>query len=743
MTAKPISFVCRNLECAEEDSNRRELIFHDPAKQEIFECPACKRLYKQDGDSVLYKPLSPEVDIYTINGINAYMDLLGKCQNTGLFIPTLIISGIKDEAYDGKIISFSKCHIGELILEDIDIKSSFYPISLSECTVNKLSIKNCNITSAGIKDYYSPWSFYGINLYRVQINEQFVLENSTSSVMIMDSHISKPIEINDKSNIDLALLHNKNEPKINVQKGSNNQLIFETSGRGTNKGKEITTTGKAIKGISIDVLKIDPEVQTKTIVEDCRITKLILPDDTTNYSLLYFRNCYIEKISGKPLSFERDVIFLGCTFADDLPMLGANFKQSLILEACFFHKSVAINDLKITKDLHLSYSCFMNGLHLSLLDISGFTTAHFILCNGDIRFNNLQTGRDISLRNILTNKDLRIKNCKIGGNLYFKRASIEQEFEINWLESGDLNIDDIFVNKKTTINNLQLEGTILMDSNVFREETEMSFNRVNGEIIIGNSTYHAKFNMIFNEMKTFGLTGLDFKNEFILNTCQIENKFMLDNCFFDNTVTISSGTFGDFNFDYNHIYGEMTMSNFKGSLLDFNDNVFGLDFNLKESVAGNLNWNNNSVKYHLTIFDMELRNINISRSIVDYKLGISHLKAYDIEIYNSIFFCQTEMNSISANNFNINETQFLAYPEENKTDQWKELNKEITESVKFIQLNTGNINFNDNIVNLICKISNASCSLFKLFDNRFTKSFVINSPEAEKLVFKGNQTEES
>jgi hypothetical protein len=100
-----------------------------------------------------------------------------------MYFPKLILKGIHEPDFDSSIISFSKCKIDNLIIEDIDITTAFYPISFSECNIGNVSIINGRVRRAKIKDFYSSWNIFGINFYKTRIKESFIIEGFESNMM--------------------------------------------------------------------------------------------------------------------------------------------------------------------------------------------------------------------------------------------------------------------------------------------------------------------------------------------------------------------------------------------------------------------------------------------------------------------------------------------------------------------------------------------------------------------------------
>ncbi|NQT77243.1 MAG: hypothetical protein HQ565_05985, partial [Bacteroidetes bacterium] len=176
MTSKAKFFICRNEQCEEKNKKKnplKKIIFpYKPKKGGSFHCSYCKSEYKEENGNIYYKAANEIV----IDNIKAYEDFNTQYETVRIYFPKLVLKNIKELSYEGRIISFSKCIIDDLIIEDVEIISAYYPMSFSECEIKNISIINTRVIQAKIKDYYSAWSFFGINFFRTKIKDSFKIK---------------------------------------------------------------------------------------------------------------------------------------------------------------------------------------------------------------------------------------------------------------------------------------------------------------------------------------------------------------------------------------------------------------------------------------------------------------------------------------------------------------------------------------------------------------------------------------
>ena len=465
MTAKIKSFMCMNGYCGDEDTGRHAILHYEDKTEELIVCPECENVYIQYNGDILLLHVNDDKNEYTIDGFTALQTFKGETNNTRGFFPKLIIKNIHSDSLDGELISFSNCRIDELIIEDTDITSSYYPISFFDCCINIVSFKNIGITIPKLKDYYSTWEIYGIHFFNCVVKDSFSIGEVKASMMISACHFECDLEISKRSSIKLAMLHNDSDPEIRVHKNSKVTQIYSNKGRSTGQGENITTTGNQLKGLSIDELIINPDLSDKTIIEDCVICSISLPKDGTIKGELEFNNCYIGSIQNNAYCFESNIVFLGCTFAEYVWFAESKFLKSLVFEACNFRKEVKFIELKIEKEFHLSFSHFQKDLQISQTRLEGYFYSLFIKVGNKVHLDSLVFPRGINFKNVISGGDFIVSKCDIPYNLLLKNICIGGNLEIKWSDLGNFSLENALVSIKTNIHSVKIKEDFSLVSN--------------------------------------------------------------------------------------------------------------------------------------------------------------------------------------------------------------------------------------------------------------------------------------
>lgn len=766
MSEETRSFICRNPNCSTDNSYQPDIIYYDLHDARSFACPSCNYNYVRNEEQVLLNPAgdyqaeiifntkktlenfikNPKgVELHTptitLQGIDAILGFIDQNQGINLYIPKLIIKDIKDDYYDNKIISFGKCRFGKLILENIDITAAFYPFSFSECKIRDLSIKNCRIRRSGLKDFYGAWSYYGFNLFKTQVSENFILDEFESSVAIVDSDLKCKIEIKNKSKVKLASLHNKHEIKVKTDNSSTFLKLFEAAGKSTKAGSKKKTSDQIIDGQTIDELIIDPTVESKVVIKNCSISKIILPEDRTIKSQLYFYNCFIEKMDGQPHGFSKDVIFLGCTFAGEFSFLRTSFQQSLILEACSFHKRLLINDLSIENDLHLNYSSFKEGYYVSMLNSRGYFNSQFVNTEDKIGLENCQIGRDVIFRNMHTSDDFIIKNCEISGNLSCKRLQIGKDAEFKWINVHDVSLDDIYIKGSTNMISSSLKGTLVFDCIENKGNVDFTFLTVHGNAIFSNSLIEGTSKWVYSEISMLFFSRMDFKNDFNIENSDIRKlSDFSENCF-KRELEIKVSKFNEFNVKYNRVSSFLIENSVTGKL-NFDDNLLSQHLHLSASVVSELIVKDQYIAKELILSSSDIKDITVSKTWVGIKTQLSYINAEHVSITDNRIFQNFDINELKANNLFFTNNQVMAYPTVVRNEDWQENRKGQEVALVIKNLFANNFHFYDNYIHIPTFINQAELNDVKIIDNLILNSLVFNAVEGDKLGITSNKVKQ-
>ncbi|NQT77395.1 MAG: hypothetical protein HQ565_06750, partial [Bacteroidetes bacterium] len=602
-------------------------------------------------------------------------------------------------------------------------------------------IINTRVIQAKIKDYYSAWSFFGINFFRTKIKDSFKIKELETSLMISDCEILSPIDISGKSKIDLALRHNASDPEIKADKSSDVNLLFAMQARDAGaSGKKVITTGKELKGEIFDELIIDPAIEKKTIIEHCTIRKLIFPRGGNINSELIFNNCYIEGIENQPHCFEKDVIFLGCTFINEIIFSRSNYKQSLILEVCIFEKQAIFNDLKIEKDLHLSYSSFKESLQVLLVSSNGFLSSHFVNVAEGIKLNNNIIARDLTFRNLVSGKDLELKNNDVHRNLFIKRAKVGGNLNIDGLNAEELNLNDITTIESFSVKNSQLKNLLVIGMTEVGQDASITFMRINGEIMLSRNCFKGSFAFMLCESKiniidhNFFVCGCDINSNVFNNRSDIYGNL------FQGPLSWNSLNTKNIDFNDNHILGSFEIDNIKANNITlkvnevkqafglnntetndihFYDNHFHESYEINTMKADDIYFIDNQVEKNLNIFNAEIDDLIFKRN-----------KALEFSIYNGNYGAITISECEK-----IGETTIynISTPKDIKITDNTFLNDLSIEKCK----SGGELHFNDNKAQNISLLNTETNDIY-LLRNQVKKELSLNYAKSDDLIFNGN-----
>ena len=765
MATENRSFICRNLQCGSEDSLGGMLFQYEYKKGEVIQCPYCQSEYVEEGEGHLLKLADKETNEFSISSLDDYNEVNSKCDSVKIYFPKLIIKDIKAKDELERIISFGKCRIDELVIENIEIHSAFYPFSFAECSIGSLSIHNCVIKESKKKDYRSLWHFFGISFYRTDISKAFTIEGYKGSIVVSDCKIPGGIEIAGQSKMEIGLLNNNTDPKIKTGKNAEARLVFEVSGRDASSvEKKIETSGKAIKGLNVDELHVIKDTEGHSLVEDCKIKKLVFPDGGNIRSELIFKNCFIESIQNEPYSFDKNVIFFGCTFKNDLSFSGANFKQSLVLEACSFLKEAVFNDLNIEKDLHLSYSRFEDVLTISNNNCGGYIKSHTVFTKEGLKLEDNVVAREVNLRNMNSGKDFIFKNNEVNGYLFLRQVNIDGKLEINWLTTAQLDINDVRVDKSMDIQNSKIRNNLNINVLDLGGKADISFVKVEAEIMINSSIFKQETLMVacVSNMNIFinndhkshlSLHANTFKKTTSIQRNRIDGSLIWesmqsDETFFNNNfilgeVKVNKANANDLSFSDNMIHNGMSTSNSTTKDLSFFDNFIHEGFTITSCYSNNINLNDNEIEKAVLLKNLEANECKLFDNKFHESIEINNIESDDIYLINSEIKDQLSIYNLESNDliFSGNKVPQTEIKNGNYGDisisECSELDNLVLFNVNARKdINIKECNFNDSLNVQYCKAD--SDIVFE--ENTMHKGFTLASTRADSMKFIRNRS---
>ena len=646
--------ICRNENCKTDNNSTGGMVFQyeSPDKGKSFFCEYCKSEYIEEDGNILYKAVTKKEEItfdgkmlfqtivtyeeIVLESSNDYENFYKQYETNHVYFPRLILKNIKEPDYKGRNFTFSKCRIDELVIEDINIISAYYPISFSECKIGNIRISKSRIIEANRKEYKSLWHYFGINFFNTEISESFTIGKLEAGIMISDCQIHCPVNISGNSKINLAMIHNKKDPSIIVEKKSVVNQLFETKGHDPSVSeKKLITSGKALKDITIEELHIDPDIENKTVLENCIIRKLIYREGSTIRGKLFFKNCYIESIHNEPYCFEQDLIFLSCTFNDELIFSKANYRQSLVVEACLFLKEAGFNDLKIEKDLHLSYTMFTHKLTISCNHVGGYLKSHFIIAQDDIKLSDNVIEREVNFRNVICSNNIELESNEIKGYLFLRQIRLNGNLDINWLGANELTIDDITIYKTLNISNSNLNKDLRLGSMDIKEEAELSMLRINGDFLLTRSSFKMDLQILGCQSNLNVFMNNEFFKDCNLNSNSFHHQGQATrNLIWDSLYWIGMNT-KNITIADNYILNEFVANQSNSNNINIDDNLVAKNLELKNTEADDVSFSNNHIMGGFDIDKVSANDIKINSNHVTESFRLNNTEADDIYIKNN------------------------------------------------------------------------------------------------------------
>lgn len=581
-------FICRNEHCTGHEQSSGNMIFQYelPSEGDGFTCPVCKSEYIESNGEVYLVSGGENQDGVVLKSTEDYEAFYNQFQTNRIYFPRLFLKDINEPDYKGRNMTFSRCLIGELIIEDVEITSAYYPVSFSECSIGKVSIKNTTINEANRKEYKSLWHFFGINFFRTQVIEGFDIERLTSRLMIDDCSIDCEINISGNSKIELALVHNEKDPVIVNDKISDVRHLLEVTGHDTAaSGKKITTAGELITSQNIEELSVDPAVEAITVVENSSIQNLTFREGSTVKGKLVFRNCFIGHILNAPYSFEQDIIFFGCIFNEDMIFSKANYMQSFVVEACLFLNEAGFNDLRIENDLHLSYCQFTKNISVACNDIGGYYKSHFVKSQGKYFISDNTIGREANFRNMAISGDLELENNDIKGYIYFRQVVSGGRMEINWLNAGELALDDLVILGTFKLLNSSLNIDLRMKSLIVADHSEVTLTSITGDIMMQRNHFINDMSIVGCNSKMNIFMHNEFRGDFSVNTNEFRQMSQTDHNLIRGSLYWIGMETKDISLDRNHILGEFILKQSSAKDIKVNSNFIYKGLHLNDNQA--------------------------------------------------------------------------------------------------------------------------------------------------------------
>jgi len=586
-------FICRNAYC-EGGTTGGPINQYKPAKDPVIHCQHCDQVYYVAEDGKFFSWF----ENLTFNSFKEFQDFQDQYSANYLGIDTLKICKLSDKDNFHSPLSFQNCVITNVIIEDLELQSSFSPIFFDSCNINNLNINNCNIKEKSTAELLG--SFFGISLVRTKIKESFKIANSDSSLCIVECNIPVSTNITNSKIDKLILLKNAPEVDLQLDKKSCINPNAENAEAPQLSGELMADQNTHPVSVNIiEELVIDDKPGIR-IISDKEIKNLVIPDRSTVKARLIFNNCIIHELKNKALCFERDVVFRSSIFHGDFKLRDSRFEGSLIMEACEFTDDFSLDELKIDKNLYLAYCIFNSNTHLSHIQIGRYLNLKFSHCTHMLNLFRVETARDLFVTNTLIGKYFLINLCKIGGNIKLSKNTL-----------SDLEILDTEISISLEMYHNELE----QDGGLFIANCSMNYG-----LMFFNTAVAGVVSFISCRTKNILISDSFFKKNVDFSQLSYTDSLRIKNCLISDTFSLDNLRGNDSIVNKNIISGDITIDKCKLN-----------DFKLEENQIRDIKID----KCKLNDFKLEenqIRDTFINEcSLNDFSLYLNQLEVFRLE----------------------------------------------------------------------------------------------------------------
>lgn len=507
MTGGKKYFICRNEDCKTETGNPEDKLqvgkvieYISSEKDPTFVCKHCENKYREENGIILLvfedeKVIESEKDFDSLNR---------QYETNRIHFTKLVLKNIKELDYNGRTFLFNKCRIDELVIEDVEIKSPYYPIIFSECNIDNIRITNSIISKANRNTSKSLWSFFGMVFFQTKIVQSFTINDCETSIAISGCSINCAIDISKKSKVDLAMIHNQQKSELKEDADS--------------EGPK-----------SIEELHIDPDSEDEFILENCSIGKLIFEKGSSIKGKLVFKNCLIKSIQGEPYCFEQDLVFFNCTFKAELILKRLSFKKSLIIEVCTFEANATFSEIKIEEDFYINYSAFMKGLLVSNVKCGGYIKCQINTIKHKTRFEDNVVAKDINFKFINSDNSITLYRNEITGYLVLKQGDTKGELHIHMLYADVLEIEDFTIGNSVTLEQSVLKNIVRIRRMDVNEDVKFKSTKVGILFNLHRSSFRKTFTANFLEARVNNFVNIEVKGSTTFSSCTFDQQTTLQN----------------------------------------------------------------------------------------------------------------------------------------------------------------------------------------------------------------------
>ncbi len=558
--------VCTNSNCFPDKQGDNVIHFSDEVIPNA-RCPVCDRDYFKIRDVVYTLHDSDEI---TINSLLDFLVVIDNSENDAKYIKKLHLSDISDSENFSKIISFKNCFIEELVIQNVDLQTTCFPISFDGCIINSVSIINNNIREDQKKDFLGSYLFYGINFNECKVLSSFDIVSYVGDIIIKSCELPKIINISDSTLILFSLINNSLEPEINLINSTiDKKYVLSLPQSNSDLASENQSHGKECIG---EYIVKDNENEIINI-SNMHIDKLVFPENSEINSLINIDGCTINNLKVGAKCFNKSVKFTNCCFMDTMQISNTVIKGSLILEVNNYNSDVVINEVVVGGDLHLSYSTFTKNLYINHSNISGYFIMHQAKIAGNTKFEYVSIEHDFTMVDCLIEK-LKLDSCTILQETRFKKSKVGGQISILYSNfKGGLTLTGCELYDTLNVNNSKIDSNFQIETSIIHDSVDIGFSTISERVFFMETAFDKGVLLQMINMSMLIVASNRFYEKFTCNTySSIQKSTIIQNNIFYEELDFDQITLVDQSFSSNHFFNTLSLTNVDGDDIKFDSN---------------------------------------------------------------------------------------------------------------------------------------------------------------------------
>jgi len=570
-------FICTNKECSPEKFGKNIILIPENSEEHLT-CPSCGQKFKiTENKSVL---TVFEDEPLVIESLKDAVEKMDSITNLDLYINTLHLKGINDSENFNKIISYKYCFIENLIIEDVDLRTSCFPIVFDDCTFLNVTINNCRIEEDYKKDFWGPHYYFGISFNNCKIYGKSVIDSYVGDLMLRACDIDEPVTISNCKLGKFNLINSKKKFEINLV---NTSVKYKTEmdDFSENEEKKVVKP-KGVKKVSELIVEDTNPGEIK--IDKLHITNLVFPEKETFNRPVKITNCIIENLLVAVGSFSQSVEFNNCHFINSVTISETIFKKLVGFEANNFYADFTLNEVRIENDLHLSYSKFAGNLNIHHSKIAGYVTMHLASVEGKTEFNHSKIEQNITLGNNLFN-EVVFDTITVVKDCFFSACTLRDSFSSKYSVYATLNVSKCLLGASFILLNDRIEEDLLYSHNYLINAFNATFVEIKKDIMFSHNVFKEKVDFMLSRLSSFYVFSNAFFDVFQQNSCTASGNTRIENNLSYHDFIFYQSTFADQEYKNNIFFKKLDLDDFDGDDIFLESNQI-TTLNIKNVVCG-------------------------------------------------------------------------------------------------------------------------------------------------------------